>query len=145
MSGARLPARGHSPGDASEDDEQAEGNINAVKIRLGIDIACRVTHQASCADEAGTLLWSGHRLRTDAGELEALWAKLPAAAAEVMVVMEPTRNAWVPLAAWFRRRGASVVLVPPEQAADLRAYDAKHTKTDRLDSPGVGAAASPAS
>jgi transposase len=79
------------------------------------------------------LLWSGHRFRTDAGELEALWAKLPAAAAEVMVVMEPTRNAWVPLAAWFRRRGASVVLVPPEQAADLRAYYAKHTKTDRLD------------
>jgi hypothetical protein len=49
------------------------------------------------------------------------------------VVMEPTRNAWVPLAAWFRRRGATVVLVPSEQSADLRAYYAKHTKTDRLD------------
>jgi hypothetical protein len=36
--------------------------------------------------------------------------------------------------AWFRRHGAIVVLVPPEQAADLRAYYAKHTKTDRLDS-----------
>ena len=47
--------------------------------------------------------------------------------------MEPTRNAWVPLAAWFRRRGAIVVLVPAEQSADLRAYYAKHTKTDRLD------------
>jgi transposase len=51
----------------------------------------------------------------------------------VLVVMEPTRNAWVPLAAWFRRRGATVVLVPAEQSADLRAYYAKHTKTDRLD------------
>jgi hypothetical protein len=40
----------------------------------------------------------------------------------------------VPLAAWFRRRGATVVLVPPERAADLRAYYAKHTKSDRLDS-----------
>jgi hypothetical protein len=58
-----------------------EGSSNAVKIRLGIDIACRATHQASCADEAGRLLWSGHRFRTDAGELEALWAKLPAPAA----------------------------------------------------------------
>src|SRR4029079_8449467 len=48
--------------------------------------------------------------------------------------MEPTRNAWVPLAAWFRRRGADVVLVPPERSADLRAYYAKHTKSDRLDS-----------
>jgi hypothetical protein len=29
--------------------------------------------------------------------------------AEVLVVMEPARNAWAPLAAWFRRRGARVV------------------------------------
>lgn len=48
--------------------------------------------------------------------------------------MEPTRNAWVPLAAWFRRQGANVVLVSAERSADLRAYYAKHTKSDRLDS-----------
>jgi transposase-like protein len=36
--------------------------------------------------------------------------------------MEPTRNAWVALAAWFRRHGATVVMVPPEQSADLRDY-----------------------
>jgi hypothetical protein len=40
----------------------------------------------------------------------------------------------VPLAAWFRRKGATVVLVPAERSADLRAYYAKHTKSDRLDS-----------
>jgi hypothetical protein len=28
--------------------------------------------------------------------------------------------------------GATVVLVPAEQSADLRAWHAKHTKTDRL-------------
>jgi transposase len=50
------------------------------------------------------------------------------------VVMEPTRNAWVPLAAWFRRRGAAVILVPPEQSADLREYYSKHAKSDHLDS-----------
>jgi transposase len=105
-----------------------------VKVRLGIDIACRAAHQASCADDAGRLLWSGHRFHTDAAELEALWARLPEAAVEVMVVMEPTRNAWVPPASWFRRRGAIVVMVPSEQAADLRAYYSKHAKTDRLDS-----------
>jgi transposase len=38
------------------------------------------------------------------------------------------------VAAWFRRRGARVVLVPTTQSADLRAYYAKHTKNDRLDS-----------
>ena len=48
--------------------------------------------------------------------------------------MEPTRNAWVPLAAWLGARGATVVLVAPERSADLRDYYAKHTKTDRLDS-----------
>ncbi len=105
-------------------------------VRMGIDIAVRAPHQASLADERGEVLWSGHRFRTTAADLDRLWARLPAAHAadEVTVVMEPTRNAWVPLAAWFRRRGATVVLVSAERSADLRAYYAKHTKSDRLDS-----------
>jgi transposase len=105
-----------------------------VKIRLGVDIACRAPHQASCADEHGVMLFTGHRFRTDPDQLETLWARLPDDVDEVMVIMEPTRNAWVALAAWFRRRGATVVMVPPEQSADLRAYYSKHAKTDRLDS-----------
>jgi transposase len=104
-----------------------------VRLRLGIDVACRATHQVSCADEAGEFVFTGRRFRTTVADLERLWASLPAAN-EVLVVMEPTRNAWVPLAAWLRARGATVVLVPPEQAADLRAYHNKHAKTDRLDS-----------
>jgi transposase len=78
-------------------------------------------------------MWSGHRFRTNVDDLEVLWERLPAEVEEVMVVMEPTRNAWVPLAAWFRRRGALVVMVPSEQSSDLRDYLSKHTKTDRLD------------
>ncbi|MGH7920944.1 MAG: IS110 family transposase, partial [Candidatus Dormibacteraceae bacterium] len=105
-----------------------------MRIRLGIDVACRAAHQASCADEAGNVLWAGHRFRTDPVELDALWAKLPTERCEVTVIMEPTRNAWAVLAAWFRRHGATVVMVPPEQAADLRDYYNKHAKTDRLDS-----------
>ena len=97
-----------------------------MKVRLGIDIACRTAHRAACADEKGQMIWSDYRFTTSAEELEALWARLPSAAADVMVVMEPTRNAWVPLAVWFRRRGATVVMVPPEQSSDLRAYYAKH-------------------
>ena len=62
-----------------------------------------------------------------------MWAKIPAGAT-VVVVMEPTRNAWVPLAAWLTAKGAAVSVVPPEQSADLRDYYNKHTKTDRLDS-----------
>ena len=104
-------------------------------LRLGIDIACRTAHQASLADHTGRLLWRGHRFHTITAELDRLWQRLPAGTdpTQVMVIMEPTRNAWVPLAAWFRRRGACVILVPPERSADLRAYYHKHTKTDRLD------------
>jgi hypothetical protein len=50
-----------------------------------------------------------------------LWSMLPDGTdpAEVLVVMGPARNAWAPLAAWFRCRGARVVPVPPERSADL--------------------------
>jgi transposase len=107
-----------------------------VRLRLGIDVACRAAHQASLADERGEFVWTARSFRTTARELERLWAMLPGEfePTDVTVIMEPTRNAWVALAAWFRRRGATVVLVPPERAADLRAYYAKHTKSDRLDS-----------
>ncbi|HEY6423545.1 MAG TPA: IS110 family transposase [Pseudonocardiaceae bacterium] len=103
------------------------------EVRLGIDVACRADHRASLADDRGEFIWSAWRFRTTPADLEALWAKIPDGA-EVVVVMEPTRNAWVPLAAWLGARGAKVVLVPPEQSADLRDYYNKHTKTDRLDS-----------
>ncbi len=103
------------------------------EVRLGIDVACRAPHQASLADATGTFLWQGWKFSTTTTELDALWAKIPANAT-VVVVMEPTRNAWVPLAAWLTARGASVSVVPPEQSADLRDYYNKHTKTDRLDS-----------
>lgn len=110
-----------------------ETTVETTVVRLGVDVACRAAHQASLADASGTLQFSGRKFHTRPDELEGLWAQLPQDA-EVMVVMEPTRNAWVPLAAWFRARGAKVVLVPPEQSADLRDYYNKHTKTDRLDS-----------
>src|ERR1700689_5813999 len=110
------------------------GEGTRLKIRLGGDVACRAAHQASLADEQGRFLFVGHRFRTDPDELDTLWARLPKDAERIEVVMEPTRNAWVALAAWFRRHGATVVMVPPEQSADLRDYYNKHTKTDRLDS-----------
>jgi transposase len=100
-------------------------------IRIGIDIAVRAPHQASVANEVGVFAFSGHRFRTTVDDLEQLWDRLPKEAdpSQVEVIMEPTRNAWVPLAAWFRRKGATVFLVPPERSADLRAYYAKHTKS----------------
>src|SRR4051812_4251464 len=69
---------------------------DGVKVSLGIDVACRADHQASLAGPDGEFLWSGWRFRTTPRDLEALWSKIPAGA-EVQVVIEPTRNAWVPL------------------------------------------------
>lgn len=113
------------------DDSDDEGS--EVGVTLGIDVACRADHQASLAASGGEFVWSGRRFRTTPADLEQLWCKIPAGV-EVTVVLEPTRNAWVPLAAWFQAKGAMVVMVPPEQSADLRNYYNKHTKTDRLDS-----------
>jgi transposase len=102
-------------------------------LRLGIDVACRSPHQVTCADGAGEFVFTGRRFRSTVEDLEKLWASLPTGE-DIMVIMEPTRNAWVLLAAWFTAHDATVCLVPPEQSADLRDYYNKHTKTDRLDS-----------
>ena len=89
------------------------------EVRLGIDVACRADHRASLADERGEFIWSSWKFRTTTADLERLWAKIPDGAS-VTVILEPTRNAWVPLSAWLQARGATVILVPPEQSADLR-------------------------
>ena len=41
-----------------------------MRLRLGIDIACRAAHRASLADERGAFLWTAKAFRTDAAELE---------------------------------------------------------------------------
>lgn len=101
---------------------------------LGIDVAVRAAHQATLARD-GTTVWRGRKFSTRPADLERLWADLfLAGATDVTVVVEPTRNAWIVLAEWFRRRGARVVMVPTTQSADLRKYYSKHTKNDRIDS-----------
>ena len=66
-----------------------------MQLWLGIDVPSRAAHQASLADESGRFLWSGHHFRTGAEDLERLWAMLPERGAdtEVLVILEPTRNA----------------------------------------------------
>ena len=134
---SECPVRRPSPvASADRVSGGVQGRNDACSCGWGSTSPSRAAHQASLADESGRFLWSGHRFRTGAEDLDRLWAMLPerGADAEVLVILEPTRNAWVPLAAWFRRRGARVVLVPPEHSADLRDYYHKHTKSDRLDS-----------
>ena len=105
-----------------------------MRITLGIDVACRAAHQGSLAID-GSLVWTGRKFSTTPADLDRLWRDLaPEDPADLVVVLEPTRNAWIVLASWFRRHGAKVVMVPTTQSADLRAYYSKHAKNDRLDS-----------
>jgi transposase len=103
-------------------------------MTLGIDVACRAAHQATLA-EGGVVMWKGRKFFTDPAELDRLWRDLDLQdPGELTVVLEPTRNAWIVLAHWFRNRGARVVMVPTTQSADLRRYYSRHAKNDRLDS-----------
>jgi transposase len=103
-------------------------------LTLGIDVACRAAHQATLARD-GTVVWRGRKFWTRPDDLERLWSALDCPdPAELTVVLEPTRNAWIVVAEWFRRRGTRVVMVPTTQSADLRKYYSKHTKNDRIDS-----------
>ncbi len=89
-------------------------------LRLGIEIACRAAHQVSLADEEGRFIWTGRRFHTTPQDLARLWSMLPDGTdpAEVLVVMEPTRNAWAPLApgsgaaapvwCWFHRNARRI-------------------------------------
>jgi hypothetical protein len=62
-------------------------------------------------------VWAGRRFRSVGAELVAVW-ETAGGPEGLTVVMEPTRTAWAPVAAFFRAQGATVVLVPPERAAD---------------------------
>ena len=100
---------------------------------LGVDLGIRATHVATLCDERGEVVWSKRRFGNRHDELVALVDEI-GDCDELTVVMEPTRNAWVPVAAHLMAVGARVVLVPAERSSDLRRYYAKHTKNDRLDS-----------
>ena len=100
---------------------------------LGVDLAVRAAHVATLSNDRGEVIWSRRRFTSHPHDLVALSATV-GPASELTVVMEPTRSAWVVVAAHFRAIGAKVVMIAPEQSADLRSYYKKHTKNDRLDS-----------
>lgn len=103
------------------------------KRTLGVDLAVRASHVATLCDERGEVVWSRHRFSNHHDDLVEL-VKRVGDLGGLTVVMEPTRNTWVPVAARFVAAGAKVVLVSPERSSDLREYYTKHTKNDRLDS-----------
>ncbi len=51
----------------------------------------------------------------------------------LVVVMEPTGLAWLPVAVYLLMHGVTVYLVNSQQVADLRRFYKKHAKSDRID------------
>jgi transposase len=102
---------------------------------LGIDLAITAESRACIADATGEVLGErGFHMRRH--ELEALFDAATERMnddCELVVVMEPTSSMWIAPTAFFRSKGATVHLVPPEQSADLRRYYTKHVKNDRID------------
>ena len=78
---------------------------------LGVDLGIRATHVATLCDSRGEVVWSKRRFGNRHDELVALVDEI-GDCDELTVVMEPTRNTWVPVAAPFMGVGARVVLVP---------------------------------
>ena len=103
------------------------------KYILGIDVACRAAHQGTLTNERGEFLWSARNLHHPERPHVAVVVVTRGRGADGRDGTHAQRVGAARVL-WFQRRGAAVVMVPPEQSADLRDYYSKHTKSDRLDS-----------
>src|SRR4029450_4973304 len=102
---------------------------------LGIDLGITSDHTAVVIDDAGRV-----RARRRARSTVASLAALEAAALDgadpgtcLVVVIEPTGSAWLPVAVFFGRRGHTVLRLTSPKAADLRRFLARHAKSNSID------------
>lgn len=105
---------------------------------IGLDLAITGKHTAIVMEETGRYISPVFKLRTWPEELAKLLERgRQGVEAEhpVVVIMEPTGYAWLPVASYLcRQAGVIVYLVNTQQVADLRRYLKKHAKSDRIDS-----------
>jgi transposase len=104
---------------------------------IGLDLAIKSEHRAVVMADSGQFLSSVFKLRMWPGDLDSLLKRARQgveADHAVVVIMEPTGYAWLPVASYLRRQaGVTVYLVNSQQVADLRRYYKKHAKSDRID------------
>ena len=101
-------------------------------VTVGIDLALRSRHTA-VGEEMFHRLPSFHSRPEELAALVEKAQSLGGVSARIEFIMEPTGNAWFPVAHWLKARGYGVYMVRPEKVADLRRYLSKHTKTDGID------------
>jgi len=105
-------------------------------MTVGIDLALRSGHTAVAkiwGEETFHRLPSFHSHPEELASLVEKVSDLAGPEARITFTMEPTGNAWFPVARWLKLQGFEVYMVRPEKVADLRRYLSKHTKTDSID------------
>jgi transposase len=103
---------------------------------IGLDLAITSAHKAMVMDEGGRFLTPVFQVMTWPDELATMLRRAREGAADdtpLVVVMEPTGLAWLPVAIYLLLHGVTVYLVNSQQVADLRRFYKKHAKSDRID------------
>lgn len=103
---------------------------------IGLDLSITQPSEAIVAGDDSSFLGSSFKVDKTAEGLKAMMER----ACEEMpddeplrVIMEPTSNAWLPVAVYLSHRDVLCHLVQGEKAADLRKFYRKHAKSDRID------------
>jgi transposase len=103
---------------------------------IGLDLAISSAHKAVVMDEGGKFLTPVFSVTTWAEALAGLLQRAregAEATCPLVVVMEPTGLAWLPVAVYLFLHGVTIYLVNSQQVADLRRFYKKHAKSDRID------------
>ncbi|MBE3144465.1 MAG: transposase [Planctomycetes bacterium] len=103
---------------------------------IGLDLAITSAHKVVVMDERGKFLTPVFPVTTWAESLAALLQRAREGAeanCPLVVVMEPTGAAWLPVAIYLIMRAVTVYLVNGQQVADLRRFYKRHAKSDRID------------
>jgi transposase len=107
-----------------------------VPVRLlGLDLGVTSEHAAVVLDSTGSAC-ARRRARPTVDRLTALETSALAGAepaTRLVVVIEPTGPAWLPIAVFFGRRGHTVLRITSAKAAALRRFLARHAKSNGID------------
>ncbi len=103
---------------------------------IGLDLAITSAHKAVVMSESGKFLTPVFQVTTWPEALAGLLERAREgveASSPLVVVMEPTGLAWLPVAVYLMLHEVTVYLVNSQQVADLRRFYKKHAKSDRID------------
>jgi hypothetical protein len=134
--GRSAPHRARRGMRAGSSPRRRSRNAAPTPLRLlGLDLGVTSEHAAVVLDVTGSVC-ARRRARPTVDSLAALEAAALAGAepaTQLVVVIEPTGPAWLPIAVFFGRRGHTVLRVTSAKAADLRRFLARHAKSNGID------------